>query len=113
MKMAHSRFVIALAAGFLIAYAGPTHADPVKCQKAIVQQMLKLKKAHLKAHEKCLDAENEGKIPGPCPDAISNLKIQKVSQKVTSVVAINCTMGDLTTLGFPANCAYEAGVSGV
>lgn len=111
--MVRSIHMATIGAVMSVVIAGPAHADPVKCQKAIVTQMLKLKKAHLKAHEKCLDAKNDGKFQGSCPDAVANLKIQKVSAKVDTVLATNCTMLDLATLDFPNDCVFEAGVSGV
>ena len=101
------------AATVLLVLSGPAHADPAKCQKTVIPSLLKFKKAYLKAHLKCLDAENVGKIPGPCPDARAQLKVQTVNQKVVAKIAGACTMPDLATLGYPANCAFETVSTGI
>jgi len=59
----------------LLALAAVAHADPVKCQKQIIKTLASFKKISLTAPEKCLDKENQGKLPGPCPDAATQLKI--------------------------------------
>src|SRR5262245_1645238 len=101
------------AATVLLVLSGPAHADPVKCQKTVIPSLLKYKKAYLKAHLKCLDAENVGKILGPCPDARAQLKIQTTNQKVVAKIAGACTMADLASLGYPANCAFETVSTGI
>src|SRR5262249_53323008 len=61
----------------------------------------------------CLDKENEGKVPGPCPtDLATQLKIQKKSTAATDKISTFCTMGDLTALGFPGDCHFEAATQG-
>ncbi len=97
----------------LLMSAGVGRADPVNCQKQIVKNLLKFKKTYLKAFGKCTDAENLGKIPGPCPDAAAQLKIQTVQTKVGAKIAASCPDPDRTTLGFAGNCAFETGVSGI
>lgn len=110
--MSHAlRFVGAAAVLLLVSV--PAHADPAKCQKTVITSLLKFKKTHLKAHVKCLDAQNVGKISGPCPDARAQLKIQTVNQKVVLKIAAVCTMSDLSTLGYPSDCAFEAATMGV
>lgn len=101
------------AAILLIAAATAARAEPVNCQKQIVKQLAKLKKAHVKATAKCLDAENIGKIPGPCPDTATQLKIQKARTKVVATIGVACPDPDRATLGFPATCAYETTPTGV
>ena len=60
------RLLVVLAA---LALVTPAHADPAKCQKTLLAGLRKYKKTYAKkAWEKCLDAENVGNIPGPCPD---------------------------------------------
>ena len=54
----------------------PARADSVGCQKTIATQLRKFKKVYLKANIKCLKKENDGAIPGPCPDSETLLKIQ-------------------------------------
>src|SRR5262249_54771900 len=104
----------AVAAGALVAGAAvPVAAEPVKCQKTIVQQLAKLKKQVLKRTEKCIDNQNVGKIPGPCPDAATQLKIQATRDKAVAKIALECPEPDRTTLGFPSTCAFESGSSGV
>src|SRR5262249_57362245 len=75
--------------------------------------MAKIKKQVLKRTEKCIDNQNLGKIPGPCPDAATQLKIQSTRDKAVAKVALNCPEPDRTTLGFPSNCAFESASSGV
>src|SRR5215475_5519508 len=113
--MASSRqLATALVLGAVVAgAAGPVRADPVKCQKTIVQQLAKLKKQVLKRTEKCIDNQNVGKITGPCPDADAQLRIQSTRDKVVAKIALNCPEPDRTTLGFPGNCAFETVSSGV
>jgi hypothetical protein len=70
--MTHRRStrVASLGSAFaLVALANMAHADPVTCQKQIVKTLASFKKISLTAPEKCLNKENEGKLPGPCLDA--------------------------------------------
>jgi hypothetical protein len=104
----------ALAVGALVAGAAvPAGAEPVKCQKTIVQQLAKLKKQVLKRTEKCIDNQNVGKTSGPCPDAATQLKIQTTRDKAIAKIALNCPDPDRTTLGFPSSCAFETVSSGI
>jgi len=96
----------------LVVLASAAHADPVTCQKQIIKTLASFKKISLTAPEKCLDKENEGKLPGPCPDAATQLKIQKKSTSATDKISASCTMGDLSALGFPGNCQFEAATQG-
>jgi hypothetical protein len=114
MASTPSFLVSVLAIGGLVAgLAAPTHADPVKCQRDVVKSMLKLKNTYLKKTAKCLDKQNVGKIPGPCPDAATALKIQKTRDKVIARIVKSCPDPDLTTLGFPSSCAFEAASTGI
>lgn len=92
---------------------GAAQADPAKCQKLIGSQLLKLTKTALKSYGKCLDAENIGKISGPCPDAAAQLKVQTIRDKVVAKIGASCTPADLTALGIPTDCAYETTPTGV
>lgn len=94
------------------AFRAPAQADPSGCQKVIAKALLKFKKTHLKSHIKCLKLENQGDIPGPCPDATALATIQQTAASVTASIAGDCTSADLTTLGFRTDCAYEANVAG-
>jgi hypothetical protein len=96
----------------LVALANIAHADPVVCQKQVIKKLASFKKISLTATEKCLDKENEGKLPGPCPDTASLLKIQKKSVSATDKISTSCTMADLAALGFPGNCQFEAATQG-
>ncbi|HJQ84699.1 MAG TPA: hypothetical protein VKA21_11510, partial [Candidatus Binatia bacterium] len=109
MKRLHLLLVLALAAPL----ATPAHADPVKCHKTVLSTLRKFKKIYLKANVKCLDAQNIGKISGPCPDASANLKIQTTNQKVVEKISAACTMQDLSDLGFGSSCAFEAATQGI
>src|SRR5262249_11736074 len=96
----------------LVALVNIAHADPVVCQKQVIKTLASFKKISLTATEKCLDKENQGKLPGPCPDTATQLKIQKKSTSATDKISTSCTMGDLTALGFPGNCQFEAATQG-
>src|SRR5258706_9633846 len=94
------RLTGAIAAALLL--VGSAQAEPVNCQKQIVKNLLKFKKTYLKKVGKCVDNQNLGKIPGPCPDALTQLKIQTTADKVRTTIAFACPAPDLTTLGFPS-----------
>src|SRR5262245_38663209 len=112
--MASSRqFAAAFALGGLVGAAVPVGAEPVKCQKTIVQELAKLKKQVLKRTEKCIDNHNLGKITADCPDADTLLKIQTTRDKAIAKIALNCPDPDRTTLGFSTSCAFETVSSGV
>ena len=97
-----------IAALVVIALAAPAHADPVKCQKTLLKGLAKYKKTYLKAFEKCLDGENEGKITGTppvCPDVAAQVKISTTASKINAKVSNACLPGDLTTAGYGTSCA--------
>jgi hypothetical protein len=104
--------VIVLALALTPLFAAPAQADLAKCQKSVVTTLRKFKKTYLKANEKCLDAQNIGKIPGPCTDAGTQLKIQTTRQKVSDTIGANCTLVDLIS-GFPSGCGFEGFAQGV
>jgi hypothetical protein len=114
--MAYLKGVRSLCAAALVVsalgLAMPAQADPDGCQKIIASQLRKFKKTYLKAHNKCLKLENAGSIPGPCPDATANAKIQQTTLSVTAKIAEKCTASDLATLGFATDCAFEASPEG-
>src|SRR5438876_10424367 len=104
-------------ASVVAALAGAVRAeattDPtVLCQKTIVQQLLKYEKTYLKSHIKCLDNENKGVIPGPCPDASAQSKILLANSKVRATISAKCTMTEITSLGYRSDCAYESAIAG-
>jgi hypothetical protein len=107
------------ATAIALALAAPVAAqtaDPAQCQKQVAKQLAKFKKTYLKALEKCLDQENEGKITGTfpvCPDAGASFKIQKVTVAVPQQIAKKCDMAALAALGFRTDCQYEAASAGI
>jgi hypothetical protein len=108
--------VAAVIVAALLATPQPARSavDPTTlCHRTIVKQLAKYKKVHLKRHEKCLDQDNDGKIPGPCPDALASFKIQVANSKVAAKIALKCTMADLAALGYRSDCAYAPAVSGI
>jgi len=109
--MSRARRLTGLAAGLLLV-AASAHADPAKCEKTLITGLLKFKKTFLKVYAKCLDAENAGKIPGPCLDPGGQLKLSGVSAKVSSKIASACVAGDLTTLGYSGSCNFKPGAQG-
>jgi hypothetical protein len=109
--MSRVRRLVSLAAGLAL-FAVPAHADPAKCEKTLVTSLLKFKKTFLKVHAKCLDAENAGKIPGPCPDQAGLDKLSGVSLKISGRVSGACVAGDPATLGYPGTCDLKPGAQG-
>jgi hypothetical protein len=97
----------------LAALVGSVRAEPVNCQKQIVKNLLKFKKTYLKKVGKCIDNQNVGKIPGPCPDPTTALKLQTLETKIRDKIALSCPAPDLATLGFPSSCAFEATGTGI
>jgi len=96
-----------------LAAAAPAHADPALCQSTVVKQLLNYQKTVLKRHEKCLNKENKGDIPGPCPDAVANAKIAIANSKVKAKIATKCLMSEITGLGYRSDCVYEAATTGI
>jgi len=92
--------------------SSPAHPDPATCEKTIIGALRSFKKTHLKAHGKCLDAENVGKISGPCPDAAALLRIQTSNAKAVDKIGAGCSQADLTALGFSGSCDFEPGAQG-
>ena len=103
--MARSLLILAVAL-----LAPPAHADPVKCQKTILGSLLKYKKIVLKTHEKCLDNENVGKAPGPCPDATASLKITTTDMKADEKITSGCA--DPNDVAGYATCNFKPGATG-
>lgn len=97
----------------LLGVASIATADPVKCQKQVVKSLATYKKVFLKGHEKCLDKVNGGDLPGPCPDPVTSVKILGKLQAASDKITAACTMADLTTLGYPSDCALETSEAGV
>jgi hypothetical protein len=97
----------------LLASIVPARAEPAKCQKTISKQMQKLGKKHIQQLAKCLDKENVGKIPGPCPDAQTDLKISQAVAATAAKIAADCTLSDLGDLGFSGTCELEPASGGV
>jgi hypothetical protein len=89
----------------MLALAGTASADPVLCQKTILKQYTVLKKKTLKGVAKCVDKQNKGDLPGPCPDSITLAKLDLTQQKVEAKVAAMCSLTDATALGF-VGCGY-------
>jgi hypothetical protein len=82
-------------------------------QKEILKALLKVEKTTLKAQIKCLKGENDLKLPGPCPDAATQLKIQTATLAATSAIASACTSSDVTALGYRTDCVYESNTMGI
>jgi hypothetical protein len=101
----HATIVAALLLLSLPALVGTASADPVLCQKTIAKQYTVLKKKTLKGVGKCLDKQNKGDLPGPCPDPVTAGKLDIARQKVEGKVAATCSMADAAALGF-AFCSY-------
>jgi hypothetical protein len=92
---------------FLVVFSRHAHADAVSCQKAIAKQYAGLVKKTLKDTAKCLDKDNVGTLPGPCPDGVTAAKLSILQTKIEIKVATACTMTDATALGFAGNCTLD------
>src|SRR5262245_28258035 len=90
----------AVALGLLLGAPAPS-SGPMKCQSRIIKTLLAYNTIALKATAKCVDKQNVGKLPGPCPDTTALLKIQKKADVSSEKIGSDCTMGDLASLGFP------------
>jgi len=97
----------------LILCATSARAEPVSCQKQLLNQLLKFKKVYLKSFGKCLDKDNFLKIPGPCPDEKTSLKVSTVLGKVKAKIALRCSAADLLALGYGTTCDFDPGPMGV
>lgn len=64
----------------------PSDAATVKCERTIAKAGIALFVAREKAMERCLDAVRQGKIPGPCPDASAQKKIDSAEAKKTKLI---------------------------
>lgn len=107
---------IAVASAILAGSIGAARAatDPnVLCHRTVVNQLEKYKKTHLKVFRNCLDKENKGDIAGPCLDSVSALKLTATNAKVAANIAKKCTMANLATLGYRADCQYGPSTPGV
>jgi hypothetical protein len=108
-------FLVAAAGVVAVATATFAHASidlTARCQKTIIQQLLKYEQTYLKSHIKCLDNQNKGVIPGPCPDANAAVKIQLSNSKVRAKITEKCTLAQITSLGYRTDCAYESATTG-
>ncbi|HLY38079.1 MAG TPA: hypothetical protein VKU61_08590 [Candidatus Binatia bacterium] len=98
------------AAILAVTFAAPAYADTAKCEKTLLSGLRKYKKTYLKAFEKCLDAENEGKISGTppvCPDTAAQVKIGTAASKINVKIDAACAPADLSGLGYGTTCALE------
>lgn len=102
-----------VAAVAVTSIATSASADPAGCQKQILKQLLRVTKVYLKLGGKCLDKDNFLKIPGPCPDEKTALKVDTVLAKARAKVGGRCTPDDLATLGYATTCDFDPGPSGV
>jgi hypothetical protein len=102
--MAHGRTILVRATFLALAgslgVAEMASADTVTCQKALVTQLQKFKKAVLLRNLKCNDLQNVDKIGGPCPDLTAAAKIQIMGDNVREKVGLACTVADVAALGF-------------
>jgi len=110
-----ARTLVAATASIAVLTPAAFAADPqALCHKTVVKQLEKFKKTVLKAHSKCIDKENKLVIPGPCPDAATNLKIATINSKVKAKIVDKCLLfADLLALGYRNDCNYGPGTLGV
>src|SRR5437870_2880603 len=104
--MSRSKLLLAVA---LVLSVAPVRADQVRCQKTLVNGLRKYKKTYLKVYQKCLEAENLGKISDLSACDLS--KITLTNQKIVAKVALACPApGDISN--YPATCDFEPGAPG-
>src|SRR5260370_299157 len=106
--------ILALAMIVLGSVPAGAVTDPnVLCQKTVVKQLEKYKKAHFKRYRTCLDKENTGDIPGPCLDPTYAAKLAVTSSKVTAKIVGKCTAATLAANGYhTTDCAYGPATPG-
>ncbi|MBM4269143.1 MAG: hypothetical protein FJ144_21470 [Deltaproteobacteria bacterium] len=92
--------------------ASVADADPSRCQSAYVKQLLRLKVKLVRFENRCLDQENDGNVPGPCPDLSTAAKISDLESAVRDKIVSSCSLDDATALGFPASCNLGAASDG-
>jgi hypothetical protein len=80
------------------------HADARACQKALAKASTGLTKQTLKRMPKCLNKDNAGKVPGPCPDPITAAKLAGATAKAEAKIVKACTTDDMAALGFSGSC---------
>jgi hypothetical protein len=80
-------------------------AEPRACQKGLAKASGVLAKQTLRRMAGCLDKENAGKLPGPCPDAVTDAKLAIARSRVEAKIAKACAQADLAGLPFSGSCA--------
>ena len=110
-----TKLTSSLALFAIVLAAAPARAEPVNCQKQIIKNMLKFKKTYLKKIGKCAEKQNLNKLEDddPCPDVVTQAKLDATEAKIRLKIEISCPDPDLTTLGFPASCDYETTATGI
>jgi hypothetical protein len=98
---------VAAACAATLLLAGGAHADVRACRMALVKASAALTKQTLKRMTKCLLKEDAGRIPGPCPDAVTAAKLAKVTAKVEGKITRACASEDLPQLGFGGLCNFD------
>jgi hypothetical protein len=84
----------------------PAGAEPARCQKMLLKSGTVLAQKASTRLARCLDKDNAGKVPGPCPDPITAAKLAIVRQKVERKIATACEIADATALGFSSSCSF-------
>jgi hypothetical protein len=84
----------------------PSTGDLNKCQREIGQRSVKSFRYKLKLLAKCERKVMGGDIPGPCPDAKSQTKIDSAKSKNAAKICARCGGDDFTpaAIGFATAC---------
>jgi hypothetical protein len=106
-----ARRLLAATSLAMLLVGASAQAEVRPCQKALAKGTAKLTKQTLKRMGKCLYKDNAGKLPGPCPDAVTAAKLAGAVDKAEAKIAKACSIEDAVALGFPGSCTL-AGAEG-
>ncbi|MEN8259408.1 MAG: trypsin-like serine protease [Pseudomonadota bacterium] len=84
------------------------------CRAEISKQITKYAAAKAAAMQKCMDAVNNGKFPGPCPDAKANSKIEKAEDRLENArLGKKCPDPVIATAGLGGECSGAKDLQGL
>ncbi|MEN8260288.1 MAG: metallophosphoesterase family protein [Pseudomonadota bacterium] len=83
----------------------PSDGKRRKCRSKLRTQYYNYVRTLISAEQKCINGVNNGRIPGPCPDALTQNRIQsaRASFENNSLFS-SCAIDDLEEAGLPNAC---------
>jgi hypothetical protein len=107
-KMRTHALALAAASVGTLLIAAAAAATPTACQKALTKGAAALTRKTLARMARCVDKDNAGRLPGPCPDPITAAKLAIARQRIEHRVEAACGPSDPPALGFAALCSLGA-----